>query len=208
MSPLHCHRARISHVKNIILVLIFFALSFASVGAQQPPPASAVSQDSDTWVKVAPAGGGFTVLMPSKASEQVNPVEGRPDVENHLVTLETELAGYVVSYVQFPDDVTDPVAIKEMLDRGREGGIKSSGGTLKSESEIKLNGYSGREWKMEIPGGVVATARAYWVRRRLYQAVFITAPKVGESPEIVKLRQEAGRKFFDSFALSEVKEVK
>ena len=205
VPPRHSHRGRISHVKNTILILVFFVLSFASVRAQQPPATSAVSQDSDTWVKVAPVGGGYTVLMPSKASEQVAPVEGRPDVENHLVTLETELAGYVVSYVQFPEEVTDPVAIKEMLDRGREGGIKSSGGTLKSESEIKLNGYSGREWKMEIPGGLVTIARAYWVRRRLYQAVFITAPKVSDSPEIIKLRQESGSKFFNSFALSEVK---
>jgi hypothetical protein len=140
--------------------------------------------------------------MPSVASEKVTPVEGHPGVENHLITLETEQAGYVVSYVQFPEEVTDPDTIKDMLDRGRDGGIASSGGTLKSEKEITLSGYSGREWQMEIPGGLVATARAYWVRQRLYQTVFIATPKVSDSPEATKLRQEAGSKFLDSFGLT------
>jgi hypothetical protein len=193
-----------SHVKNTILLSILLSVSFATVRAQQQPATAAAPNDSTTWITYAPAGAGFKVLMPSKPSETAMPVQGRQDLENHVITLDTPLGGYVVSYVQFPDDVTDPRAIKEMLDRGREGGLASTKGELKNEKEISLNGFSGREWKMEIPGGIVAIARAYWVKRRLYQTVFVTAPKSDDSPELIKFRQEAGSKFLDSFALMDV----
>lgn len=190
-----------SHVKNTIVLSVFISLSFAAVLAQQPP-AAAVSIESGTWISVAPADAGFTVLLPSKASETVTPVEGHPGLENHLMTLDTKLASYVVSYLQFPEDVTDPNAIKAMLDSGRDGGIASSGGELRSEKEIKLNGYFGREWTMEIPGGFIATARAYWVKRRLYQTVFVIEPKASDPPEVTKLRGEVATRFLDSFTLS------
>jgi hypothetical protein len=141
--------------------------------------------------------------MPGKPSEQTQPMEGRPGVEHHLLMVETKLAGFVVSYVVFPEVVTDPADIKVLLDRGREGALSSSGATLKSEKEIKLNDYFGREWLMDFPSGFSGTARAYWVKRRLLQAIFVIAPKSDDSPEIKRLRQEAATKFFDSFRLSD-----
>jgi len=190
-----------SHVKNTIVLSVFISLSFATILAQQPP-AAAVHIESGTWINVAPADAGFTVLLPARASEKATPVEGRPGVENYTLTLDTKLAGYVVSYAEFPDDVTDPNAIKGMLDRGREGGIATTGAKLESEKEIKLNGYFGREWVLELPGGLFATARAYWVKRRLYQTVFIIAPNASDPPEVTKLRRETATKFLDSFTLS------
>jgi hypothetical protein len=187
-----------SHVKRTAPLSIFIFLSFITVLAQQH---TAVHSDSVTWVNVTPANGGFTVLMPAKPFESVEPVASRPGVMNHTLWLETKLASYVVSYVEFPEDVTDPVLIKEILDRGREGGIRSSEAELKSETEIKLKGYFGREWSLKLPEGVLATARAYWVKRRLYQTLFLTSPKASDTPEAVKLRQEAATKFLDSFTL-------
>ena len=192
------HRVRIGIVKTTILLSTLLFLSFITVLAQQPP---AVRPESGTWVNVAPDNSGFTVLMPGKAAEQSQPLEGHPDLANHLLTLETDIGGYVVSYLEFPDDVTDPDRIKLMLDRGREGGIASSGGELVSETEIKLSGYFGREWSMKLPGGLTATARAYWVRRQLFQTVFVKSPKANDSPEVIRLRQQAETKFLDSFAL-------
>jgi hypothetical protein len=141
--------------------------------------------------------------MPGKPSEKAEPVEGHPGLENHLLTLDTEIGGYVVSYLQFPEDVTDPDTIKFMLDRGREGGIASSGGELVSETEIKLSGYFGREWSLKLPGGLTAKVRAYWVKRRLFQMVFVKSPKANDSQETIKLRQLAETKFLDSFTLSD-----
>ena len=187
-------------MKKTILLATLLSLSFITVLAQQP---AASQPESGTWVNVAPANSGFTVLMPGKATEAAQPLEGHPELANHLLTLETELGGYVVSYLEFPDEVTDPARIKLMLDRGREGGIASSGGELVSETEIKLNGYFGREWSMKLSGGLTATARAYWVRRRLFQTVFVKSPKASDSPEVIRMRQQAESKFLNSFTLSD-----
>jgi hypothetical protein len=188
-------------VKNTITVSLFILLSFAAVVAQQPPPAPVAHAEAGTWVNVAPANMGFTVQMPAKPAEKSEPVQGREGVQNRLLTLETKLAGYVFSLVEFPDEISDPAVIKDMLDRGREGGLSASGGQLKSEKEIKLDGYFGREWSIALPQGLSATARAYWVKRRLYQTVFIMNPNAGGAME-AKLRGEAVKKFLDSFALT------
>src|SRR6266851_5178568 len=189
-------RVRIFPMFRTILLSIFIALSF-TVSAQQPPPI-AVPAESGSWINLAPTNAGFAILMPAKPDEKVEAIAGHPGLENHTLTLETKLAGYVVSYIQFTDNITDPTLIKQMLDRGREGGLASSGGTLKSEKEIKLNDYFGREWLMELPGGFSATARAYWVKRRLFQTVFITTLRPDDSAEIRRLRQETATKFLDS----------
>ena len=186
-----------SNMKKTFLLAIFFSLSVITVPAQQPQEHT----ESGAWINIVPNNAGFTVLMPAKPSEKVEPMEGHPGVENHTLTLETKLAGYVLSYIEFPDEVTDSDQIKTMLDSGREGGITASGGQLISEKEIKLNGYFGREWSLKIPGGFLATARAYWVKRRLYQTVFIMVPGASDTPEVTKLRQEAASKFLDSFTL-------
>lgn len=170
--------------------------------AQQPAGAPAAPAEA-VWINGAPDSAGFTILMPGKPTEQTQPVKGQPGVENHLLMLETELAAFVVSYVVYPEVVTDPVQIKDLLDRGREGGLAKSEAILKSEKEIKFGDYLGREWQIELPGGFSATARAYWVKRRLFQNIFVAAPKADDSAELKRLRQEAATKFFASFTLSD-----
>lgn len=192
-----------SHVKRTILLSIFISLSFATVLAQQPAPPAVVHTESGTWITVAPANAGFTVTMPAKPAENVQAVDGHPGLENLILSLETKLAGYVVSSVQFPDEITDPGAIKLMLDRGREGGLESSKGRLRSEKEIKLGPYFGREWVVDLPGNLETTARAYWVKRRLYQTIFVVAVNASELAGDTKLRRDAEAKFLDSFTLSD-----
>lgn len=185
-----------------IFIAIILALSVGVLMAQQPA-AAPVAQAEPVWINVAPDSAGFTILMPGKPSEQTQPVKGQPGVDNHLLMVETERAAFVVSYVVYPDVVTDPAQIKGLLDRGREGGLAKSEATLKSEKEIKLGDYLGREWQIELAGGFSATARAYWVKRRLFQNIFVTAPKADDSPELKRLRHEAAAKFFASFTLSD-----
>jgi hypothetical protein len=188
-------------VKKISSVFVFIFLSFISVLAQQHTTVPATA-DSAGWVNVAPSKAGFTLLMPGKPTEKVEPVASTPGAENHIFMLETGPAGYVFSYVQFPEDVTDPTAIAGMLDAGREGSIAATGSKLKSEKQIRLNEHYGREWLLEMPGGFTALDRSYWVKRRFYQLLFITSPKPNDTRETVELQQELANKFFDSFRVA------
>lgn len=188
-------------MKKISSVFVLILLSFISVLAQQHTTVPATA-DSAGWVNVAPSKAGFTLLMPGKPTEKVEPVASTPGAENHIFMLETGPAGYVFSYVQFPEDVTDPTAIAGMLDAGREGSIAATGSKLKSEKQIRLNEHYGREWLLEMPGGFTALDRSYWVKRRFYQLLFITSPKPNDTRETVELQQELANKFFDSFRVS------
>jgi hypothetical protein len=186
-------------VKKTLLLATLISLSFITVLAQQP---AAVHPESGTWIKVAPENSGFVVQMPGKPAEKAEPVAGHPGLENHLLTFETALGGYVVSYLQFPDEITDPDLIKVMLDSGREVGLSRSGGELISETNIKLSGFMGREWNLKLPPGLTAIARAYWVKNRLYQTIFVMSPRANDTEAEIKLRQQAQTKFLNSFALS------
>ncbi|HEX5709318.1 MAG TPA: hypothetical protein VFX96_18600 [Pyrinomonadaceae bacterium] len=181
------------------------AVSAVAQGDPRPSAAVAVEQNAAAWKKLAPAGSGFTALMPGTASEQTAPVKSaRGDLQNHLFTLETPLAAYIVSYVEFPEPVTDPETIKRMLDGGRDSGLSSASATLRSEREIKIDGHPGREWVMGVQGKFVAHARAYWVKQRLYQALIIMedAP-ANASAATLKLREDTVAKFLNSFALAD-----
>jgi hypothetical protein len=187
-------------MKRLSYALLLLVLSFIAVSAQEHSTAPA-SGETASWVNIAPAKSGFVLLMPGKPTEKVDPVAGSPGVENHSFAFETPTAGYVFSYVQFPEEITDANSIKGMLDAGREGALGTSGARLKSEKEITLNGYHGREWILELPDGLMATNRAYWVKRRLYQLVFVVATSANDTPQALKLRQDSAYKFFGSFQL-------
>ena len=185
-------------VKKFSSVLVLILLSFITVGAQHHS-AGQRTVESANWINIAPERSGFRLLMPGRATENVVPVASSPGVENHTFTFETPEAGYIISYVQFGEDITDPDAIKGMLDAGREGGVASIGGKLKSEKEIRFGEHYGREWLLELPGGFSAIDRAYWVKRRFYQLIFIVTPKGSDTPETIRVRQDLANRFFDSF---------
>ncbi|HUS10939.1 MAG TPA: hypothetical protein VMZ30_10770 [Pyrinomonadaceae bacterium] len=187
-------------MKRTILVSTFILLCLASIHGQHSQAAIADNPESGTWINVAPANAGFTILMPAQPREGANPL--KDGLDQHFITLETKLAAYVVSYIDFPEAVTDPAAIKDMLDRGRDGAVATMKAELTSEREIKIKQFVGREWLMKLPKGLIATARTYWVRHRLYQTVFVTTPAADDSSEVMKLRQEVANRFLNSFSLS------
>ena len=187
-------------MKRTILLSTFILLGLASIHGQQPQPVIPDNPESGAWINVAPAKAGFTILMPAQPRQSANPL--KDGLNQHFITLETKLAGYVVSYIEFPDEVTDPAVIKDMLDRGRDGAVAAMKAELTSEKEIKIKQFAGREWLMKLPKGLTATARTYWVRQRLYQTVFVTTPAAADSSEMVKLRQEVATRFLNSFSLS------
>lgn len=187
-------------MKKIILTTTLVLLTVASALAQEQTAAK-VHVESGKWLEVSPADAGFTVLMPGMPSKIAAP-DGPTGVNHRVMALETKLLGYVLSFAQFPEEVKDPQQIKEMLDGGRDRGISQGHAKLISEKEIKLDDYSGREWQMELEGGLVATARAYWVKRWLYQVLVVRVPNPDQTAEEKKLAEDSMIGFLDSFTLS------
>lgn len=196
---------------RIVLVLVMSACAVSQAVAQDRTSQAvygrrfmqqaATTQADAPWEKVAPEGGGFAALFPGKPTGNDQAIESKMGtLRHHIYSLETADSYFMVSYVDYPGPVTDPALIKTMLDAGREGGLAATHGELKSEKEIRIGENLGREWVVSIPGGGIAHARAYWVSRRLYQAV-IMMPET-KDVEAEKSREATMSKFLNSFVLT------
>lgn len=191
-------------MKKASLYCVVLACAFLVAGVKGQQTDVPIERDPGAWKKFSPQGNSFTVSMPGAPSEETTSLDTKlGKIDNHMFSVSTSMAGYIVSYAEFPEVITDPDTIKRMLDGGRDQALSTAGAKLKSEKIIKLDEHSGREWAVEVQGSFVATARAYWVKRRLYQTIIVMMETTNSTPEVVKLREQASAKFLDSFALGE-----
>ncbi len=108
-----------------------------------------------------------------------------------MVTVEVPDAFYAIAFVDYPRDKLGKTAPDTLLDGARDGAVSNVKGKLASETKISMNGYPGRELRIEAPGDLVLNARLYMVKERLYQTL-VVMPKARENAADSK-------RFLDSF---------
>ncbi len=150
------------------------------------------------WVDFESDEGEFAVLMPA------NPQTQRKTVPTPIgpmkVVMYTHDAGaeaYIVGFSDYPKAVLEKLTPEKMLSDGVKGGIAKIRGTKKSEKNINLDGYPGKEYTFtipssRIPGGGKGKARMYMVENRLYQILALGKKSAPEADF---------NKFLDSFEL-------
>ena len=151
------------------------------------------------WQRVAPPGGGFSVLMPG------TPVERKQTADSPIgsigidtFTLTKGRDEFTVAFTDYPAAIlkSKPEAILEGVQIGVEADLRAK---VLDERPTSLDGYPGRQYTLELPesklpGGGIYKVRAYLVKQRLYQVVAVT-PKANAS-------STDAEKFFQSFRLS------
>lgn len=162
--------------------LVTLLLLIASVVAQTPP----------TWMRLAPAGADYSVMLPGKAEEQsVNNDRYRAT----LYTLTTKDGSsprviYLVRVGEYTSTVKVDPQVK--LPADRDSFIKGLPGMKLIEShDITLDGRPGIELTGESNTTTV-TARFYVKGNRVYQLAALVYKGVDEKENVMK--------FFDSFA--------
>ena len=140
------------------------------------------------------AAGGFSALFPGVVREQVKTQSARTGtIDTHVFNAETEEMGFLVSYADHAPEVVKAVGPRAQLVAAREA-VVGTKGRLLTERELTLQGKPGIEFRF-AKDGVVATERAFWVGRRLYQVMALGSP--GETHD------RAATIFLDSFKLVE-----
>jgi hypothetical protein len=168
--------------------------------AAKPPPEQQAGYD---WRAFSSDEGRFTVSFPAepKLRSGSHTILGH-DVPYHLFSAATPTGEYIVSYGQFPVEVSDDQA-RSLFDAARDGLVQSGRGTVSSETELTLNGRPGRELVMLSTSEPRAriTCRTFVVRDRMYQLV-VVHPDVRANKQLSQVLDGSAAKFFKSFSLS------
>ena len=137
-----------------------------SVRAEQP-----VLVQQQQWEQISSPEGGFRVLMPVAPTQNRQTTDGNKvslDANLFTASLEEGKIKYSVSYTNFPEDIAQlpPEFILDSLSSRFTSDRKLK---LIHQQDIRLEQYSGKEFKFEAPGGKIVNYRTYLVKQRLYQ---------------------------------------
>ena len=125
-------------------------------------PSLIASQATD-WVRVAPVGGGFSVMMPGKPEEEVKPGE---DFTSHLFTITTDKAIYLVGYGDYVTNIK--LNVSGELVANRDNFLKALDAKLIESKEISMDGHTGLEFTGESEQASFKS-RVYLFGNRIHQ---------------------------------------
>lgn len=153
-----------------------------------------------TWKEFSSAEGKFKIKFPG------------PPYQTSLQLakeLKFQVAGYQsagsysVRYVDFPEVVKDPAALKAFLDHMRDAELEyleQRGKKFKilSETDITHDRYLGRMLVLELPNNVIYRNKTIIVNNRLYALTAIVPKDDAQSGNVF---EQLSMKFIDSFVL-------
>ena len=185
--------------------LVLMASTFQHEAAGRAPVSKATpagyivsSSAQAEWKEFSPKQGGFSILMPGEPQEQTDdkefPIVGKGQV--HLFSIAVDSGFFLVAYVEIPGLAGQTQEFCDGFGKGflktvGEGTAKGAGGKVVKDTDITMGNSPGKEILIRVPTGL-ATARAYFIKRRGYQ--LIAAPSGPDGAANVK-------KFLDSFRL-------
>ena len=154
--------------QSLFLPLFIFAVS-SSVQAQ---PSTAAS--NAVMKEFSSGAGRFKVVLPGTPTETTQVIEADVGkIERHTFMLDAGFGAYLVSYSDFPIALTEPGGIDRFLNQAHEGEIAFLDGKLSGMTEISLDGYPGREFRVETPDSIFRM-KYYLVGTRFYQIAITT----------------------------------
>jgi hypothetical protein len=152
---------------------------------------------SSRWKAIAPKDARCEILMPASPRGTENrfrlPDGGEMTGWNYILEDRKTGLSFTLGYNDWPEAWISSRPTDWFLDSGRDGMIKTLGGTLARETSITLDGNPGREVIGEIPGLGTIWGRMFMVGRRYYQVSVIYTPGKADYGLI-------GR-YFDSFKI-------
>jgi hypothetical protein len=173
-------------MQRLIAVLLALTMQAATCAAE------------DAWQVLKPDGRGFEIAFPQKpevkeSAEDIGDGQIAKTWTYSILSL-SEHTIYDVTIAEYPVGAINPNELAQHLDNARDGGLRSSGGTLKSETTIEIGGLPARELLVDLMG-MVARSRIVIAGNRLFIVGAITSKGAEQSP--------ASEKYFASFKLAE-----
>lgn len=144
------------------------------------------------WLKFKSTEENFMISIPSEPKQERNNHKGPFGNGHHIYSVESNNISYTISYSSFDSPITDSKEVKRILGLSRDMVRMVTNGSVVSDKEIDLEGFPGREVRIEKDKRLWIL-RVFIVKERMYQLT-TTQPKAkAESSETVK--------FYESFKL-------
>jgi hypothetical protein len=127
------------------------------------------------WRELSVPEGRFAVLLPGKAqheSRTLNTAAGALTMTMYAFSLKQ--GSMVVAYTDYPTAALAAEHGLEQLDAARDALLRNIGGGVRSEEDISIEGFPGRQVYAEGRAGVLK-ARFVVVGSRLYQIAYAGA---------------------------------
>jgi hypothetical protein len=139
------------------------------------------------WVRLAPEGGRFSVLMPGPdlpkdaAETKTDPRIGQ--YTTHIFMKKADKGVFLAAWVDYPTDFKFDV--QSEINANRDNFINGLKARVTSESAIKLDGNPGMEFIAETDS-IVFKSRIYIVGQRPYMIVAGTYKGIDDSENVGK----------------------
>lgn len=138
--------------------------------------------------------------LPSSQTQTINSVIGDLKVTGHIYNASKDTTDANLTYgvltTEYPDTLVHSDK-KEILSNffrsATDGAVKNVNGKLISEKEIELDGFPGRDIKIDLKGFAVMRMKAFLVKNKLYMLQTITKTE--------KDGNQSVEKFMNSFKL-------
>lgn len=155
-----------------------------------------------TWKEFSSAEGKFQIKFPGIPYQA--PLKLSKELTFKVAGYQSA-ASYSARYLEFPQIVKDPAALKVFLDSMRDAELQyleQSGNTPKvlSETDVTYDRHLGRMLVLELPKNVIYRNKTIVVNNRLYVLTAIV-PKVDAQSEVGSAYERVTMRFIDSFSL-------
>jgi hypothetical protein len=178
---------------------LFASFALLEVPAKKTQPAVA-------WTEFVSAEGRFAALFPGTPEDATEKTTAAaPETVLHALKATDPVTHIIVmvGYADLPAGSVTAASTKGILDGGRDASVAAVRGTLRSEKDITLGSFPGRELAVEVSvadpavQGALVRSRAYLVKDRLYYIQVIRErPADPNTPE-----PELVQKALDSFRI-------
>lgn len=159
---------------------------------------------NNDWIELKPENGNCSIQMPSQPTAQEKIVNSEiGELKTKMFFLQPangsdENKLYGLSFADYPEGTIHSDStnlLKDFFDNSRDQAIENVHGKLLSETIIKINGYPGRESRIDFKNGLaIIKHRTYLVKNRIYILQVITLTENSYNVSI--------NRFLDSFKLT------
>jgi hypothetical protein len=155
-----------------------------------------------TWKEFSSAEGKFKIKFPGTPYQA--PLELPKELKFQVAGYQSA-GSYSARYVDFPEIIKDPAALKVFLDNMRNAELeyleqRGKKPKVLSETDVTHDHYLGRMLVLELPNNVIYRNKTIVVNNRLYVLTAIV-PKVEAEPAVGKAYEQLALRFLDSFGL-------